>query len=65
MFYQPYVTEMYYSLFQGDLPIVIVHEHEVSSFVMGYHEYRKIWEPFLGKVLQCRMEPDNALTSMQ
>ena len=28
---------------------------------MGYHEYRKTWEPFLGKVLQYRMEPDNTL----
>ena len=52
---------MDYSLFQGELPIVIVQEHEVSSFVMGYHEYRKTWAPFLGEVLQCRMEPDNAV----
>ena len=28
---------------------------------MGYHEYRKTWAPFLGEVLQCRMEPDNAV----
>ena len=52
---------MDYSLFQGELPIVIVQEHEVSSFAMGYHEYRKTWAPFLGEVLQCRMEPDNAV----
>ena len=59
MFYQPYVTDMNYSLFQGELPIVIVQEHEVSSFVMGYHEYRKAWGPFLGEALQCQMELDN------
>ena len=52
---------MDYLLFQGELPIVIVQEHEVSSFVMGYHEYCKTWAPFLGQVLQCRMEPDNAV----
>ena len=26
---------------------------------MGYHEYLKKSAPFLGEVLQCRMEPDN------
>ena len=52
---------MDYSLFQGELPIVIVQEHEVSSYVMGYHEYHKTWAPFWGEVLQWRMEPDNAV----
>ena len=47
-FYQPYATYMDYSLFQA---IVIVQEHEAISFVMGYHEYRKAWAPFLGEVL--------------
>ena len=28
---------------------------------MVYHEYRKTWAPFLGEVLQCRMEPDNTV----
>ena len=61
MFYQPYVTDMDYLLFQGELPIFIVQEYEVSSFAMGYHEYRKTWAPFLGEILQCRMEPHNAV----
>ena len=39
------------SLFQGELTIVIVQEHEVSSLVMGYHEYCKT----------CQMEPDNVV----
>ena len=52
---------MDYSLFQGELPIVLVQEHEVSSFVMGYHEYRKTGAPFWGELLQCRMEQDNAV----
>ena len=52
---------MDYSLFHGELPIVIVQEHEVSFFVMGYHEYCKTWASFLGEVLQCRMEPDSAV----
>ena len=52
---------MDYSLFQGELPIAIVQEHEVNSFVMGYHKYRKTCALFWGEVLQCRMEPDNAV----
>ena len=31
----------------------------VSSVVMGYHEYRNLWTPIVGEVLQLRMEPDN------
>ena len=49
------------SLFQGELAIVIVQEHEVSSLVMGYHEYRKTWVPIVGETLQCQMEPDNVV----
>ena len=52
---------MDYSLLQGELPILIVQEYEESSFVMGYHDYRKTWVPFVGEVLQCRMEPDNVV----
>ena len=48
------------SLFQGELAIVIVQEHEVSSLVMGYHEYRKTF-PIVGETLQCQMEPDNVV----
>ena len=33
-----------------------VEEHEVSSFVMGYHEYSNTWTAIVGEVLQCRME---------
>ena len=46
-------------LFQGELPIVVVQEHELSSFLMGHHEYRNTWKPIVGQVLQCQMEPDN------
>ena len=49
------------SLFQGELAIVIVQEHEVSSLVIGYHEYRKTWVPIVGETLQCQMEPDNVV----
>ena len=29
--------------------------------MMGYHDYRKTWIPFVGEDLQCRMEPDNVV----
>ena len=48
---------MDFSLFQGELPIAIVQEHEVSSNVIGYREYGKTWVPIVGKTLQCQMEP--------
>ena len=40
---------------------MIVQEHEVSSLVMGYHEYRKTWVSIFGETLQCQMEPDNVV----
>ena len=40
-------------LFQGELPIVVVQEHEVSSFLMDHHEYRNTWTtPIARQVLQ-------------
>ena len=41
---------MDYSLFQGELPIVLVQEYEVRSFVMGYHEFRETWTPIIEDV---------------
>ena len=61
-FYRQYIWEinMKYSLFHGELPIVVVQEYEVNSLVGCYHEYRKTSTPITGDVLQCQMEPDNA-----
>ena len=47
---------MDFSLFQGELPNVIAQEHEVSSNVMGHHEYCKTWVPVVGETLQCQMD---------
>ena len=41
---------MDFSLFQGELPIAIVQEHEVSSNVIGYREYGKTWFLLLEKL---------------
>ena len=32
---------------------------EVQSYVRGYHAYKDIWTPYIGKVLLVRREPDN------
>ena len=53
---------MDYSLFQTELPIALVQEYVVSSFVMGHLEYRETWTPIAGEALQCHVEPDNAVS---
>ena len=34
-------------------------ELEVNSFIRGYHAYKDVWTPFIGKELLLRREPDN------
>ena len=45
----------------GKLSIALVQEYKVSSFVMAYYEYRGTWTPFVEDVLECQLEPDNAV----
>lgn len=52
---------MDYSLFQVELPILLVQEYEESSFAMGYHKYCKTWIPIIRGILQCQTELSNAL----
>ena len=44
---------------ETQIPIICEKEMEVKSFVMGFHEYRKIWIPKENDVLLARMEPTN------
>ena len=53
--------DMDYSLFQGELSIVLIQENGVSSFVMGYHKYCETWNSIVGHVLKLQMEPGNAV----
>ena len=48
---------------QIDVLIPIVKERELNfkSFVMGFHEYRKIWEPKSNEILEVKMEPTNKM----
>ena len=44
---------------EDELPIILLKEYVVFSHVKGYHEYMKIWLPFIGEFLQTRLEPEN------
>ena len=41
------------------LPIIKEREPNFKSFVMGFHEYRKICEPKFNEILEVKMEPTN------
>ena len=34
---------------------------DVSSFVMGYHDYKDVWTPYVGENLECCREPSNVM----
>ena len=38
---------------------MIFRKNEVSSDVMGHHEYCKTWVPIVEETLQCQMKPGN------
>ena len=46
-----------------DTPIPITKEKELNfkSFVMGFHEYRKIWKPKPNEILEVELEPTNKM----
>ena len=48
---------------QIDVLTLIIKERELNfkSFVMGFHEYRKIWKPKSNKILQVKMEPTSKM----
>ena len=48
---------------QIDVLIPIIKERELNfkSFVMGFHEHRKIQEPKSNEILEVKMEPTNKM----
>ena len=48
---------------QIDVLIIIIKERELNfkSFVMGFHECRKIWKPKSNEILEVKMEPTNKM----
>ena len=40
-------------------PIIKERELNFKSFFMGYHEYRKIWDPKSNQILGVKMEPSS------
>ena len=43
------------------IPITKKRELNFKSFVMGFHEYRKIWEPKSNEILEVKMEPTSKI----
>ena len=43
------------------IPIIKERELNFKSFIMGFHECRKIWEPKSNEILEVKMEPTNKL----
>ena len=41
------------------LKIVTVKEYQHKSTVKGFHQYKEIWNPVEGEVLDTRTEPEN------
>ena len=39
------------------IPITKKRELNFKSFIMGFHEYRKIWEPKYSEISEVKMEP--------
>ena len=46
-----------------DTPIPIIKGKELNfkSFVMEFHEYRKIWKPKPNEILEVELEPTNKM----
>ena len=36
-------------------------EWQINSSVMGFHEYKNVWTPEIGQMLQCEMQSENPL----
>ena len=43
------------------IPIIKKRELNFQSFIMGFHEYRKIWEPVSNEILEVKLEPTNKM----
>ena len=42
-----------------EIQIVVTTNFDVDSFLRGYYEYKSIWTPKIGEVLQTEKEPGN------
>ena len=42
-----------------EIQIVVTTNSEIDSSVKGYHEYKDIWTPKIGKTLSTEREPGN------
>ena len=43
------------------IPIVREKEYQIKSFVMGFHEYKRNWQPKVKELLHTKNEPTNKI----
>ena len=43
------------------IPVIKKRELNFKSFIMGFHEYRKIWEPKSNEILEVKLESTNKM----
>ena len=44
-----------------EIPVIVTHEFETKSDILGYHAYMNNWKPTIGENLQTRLEPENII----
>ena len=48
---------MFEKQFRGQMSNIELYSHECQ--IRGFHIYRNVWEPKIGDIVQCRLEPEN------
>ena len=46
---------------QNEIKVIVTRNFEMVSYVKGYHVYKTLWNPLIGKFLSCEREPDNPM----
>ena len=51
-------------MLEGKIPLITVKEMEINSHMIGFHVYKTVWEPYVGKKLQAEMDQQMLLVKM-
>ena len=43
--------------FEEELPILLIKEFDLKSYIKGYHAYMNIWEQIIEEILKVHLEP--------
>ena len=44
---------------QEEVPVIVLKEFEIDTYVNGHHVYKDIWTPEIGENLDVQIEPNN------